>query len=298
MKKLFGIILFVISLTSNAQNATMVGNGSHNVGIHTRSVFFGTDTAQRWKAFAGTKINTRFQLNKDSLLFQATNGPRTMLVIDTVTGSVHRMPIPSGGVADGNGIYDANGTATNRTVTVSGFLNFSGANTAVTAGTSTSFSKLGGVVWGSITSTATSGTGETDLHTYTTPANTLGNNGEFLEWETAGIINPSAVNDAGTITLRVYWAGTEIIETVSLSAVANPYSVKVKVVRTSSSNAVVKVEIIGGSFTSGLGGNYQLANVTTTFSNTNIIKLTLQASDADQGGNALTTDLKWFPQNL
>lgn len=148
------------------------------------------------------------------------------------------------------------------------------------------------VLWRSSTTAATSGTGETDLFTYTTPANTLNATDEFLEYYVSGVINPSAVNDGGNITMRVYWAGTEIIETISLSAIANPFVVQVNVHRTGASAAFVTVDIAGGGFASGVGNLYQSASVTTTFSNTNIIKITGQASDADQGMNTVVGNLK------
>lgn len=107
MKKIFGIILFVISLQAGAQTKTMVaGSGATDIGNKTLSFMSGTDTLFRFKAVMPTKLNTRFRLNKDSVMFQGSNGPRTMLVIDTVTGDVHRMPIPSPG---GSGITSLNG---------------------------------------------------------------------------------------------------------------------------------------------------------------------------------------------
>jgi hypothetical protein len=150
----------------------------------------------------------------------------------------------------------------------------------------------GAVIARTGTTTTTSGTTETDLYTFTTPANTLNADNEFLEYYVTGIVNPSAVADGGNNTVRVYWAGTEIIEAASLSAAANPYIIRVSVHRTSSSNAIVTAELTGGGFASGLGSEYNSVSVTTTFSNTNIIKVTGQSSDADQLMNTTTGNLK------
>jgi len=187
--------------------------------------------------------------------------------------------------------------------TMTGKIRFNGLVTATTPDSiiayedgelkpTTALNMPGAVISRTGTTTATSGTTETDLYTFTTPANTLNADNEFLEYHVTGIVNPSAVNDGGNNTIRVYWAGTEIIEAVSLSAVANPYILRVSVFRTSSSNAIVNVDITGGAFASGVGSQYQAASVTTTFSNTNIIKVTGQASDADQGMNVTTGNLK------
>jgi hypothetical protein len=144
----------------------------------------------------------------------------------------------------------------------------------------------GAVLSRSSTLAATSGTGETDLHTYTTPANTLNADNEFLEYYVSGIVNPTSVNDGGNITIRIYWAGTEVLEAVSLSGIAWAYTVRVTVMRTSSSNARVTTEVDGGAFPNTSAIAPTSVDVTTTFSNTNIIKVTGQASDADQGMNA------------
>jgi hypothetical protein len=74
--------------------------------------------------------------------------------------------------------------------------------------------------------------------------------------------------------------------------------VRIKVVRTVSTNA--RVTVWGSDEWTSSTGNTAIANVTTTFSNTNIIKVTGQSNDG--GGtytmNVQSADIKWFPQNL
>jgi hypothetical protein len=187
--------------------------------------------------------------------------------------------------------------------TMAGQIRFNGLTTATTPDSviayedgylrpTTSLNMPGAVISRTSTTTATSGTGETDLYTFTTPANTLNADNEFLEYFVSGVVNPSSVNDGGNITIRIYWAGTEVLETTSLSAVALAYTVRVTVIRTSSSNARVTAEVYGGSFPVVGGLSPSVTDVTTTFSNTNIIKVTGQASDADQGMNVTTGNLK------
>jgi hypothetical protein len=165
------------------------------------------------------------------------------------------------------------------------------------AGTSTGFAKVGGNIWNSITITATSGTSETDLHTFTTLANTLSADGEWLEFEIDGIVNPDAVGGGATKTIRVYWAGTEVSEMNTIAGVALSFKALVRVVRTSSSNARVTVIAMGGSIVFD-NTNPITANVTTTFTNTNIIKITGQTTGATDLVNVQFSTLKWFPANL
>jgi hypothetical protein len=165
------------------------------------------------------------------------------------------------------------------------------------AGTSTGFAKVGGNIWNSITITATSGTSETDLHTFTTLANTLSADGEWLEFEIDGIVNPDAVGGGATKTIRVYWAGTEVSEMNTIAGVALSFKALVRVVRTSSSNARVTVTAMGGSIVFD-NTNPITANVTTTFTNTNIIKITGQTTGATDLVNVQFSTLKWFPANL
>lgn len=149
----------------------------------------------------------------------------------------------------------------------------------------------GAVLWRSSTTTATSGTGETDLFTYTTPANTLNANDEFLEYDVEGLINVNNVSNSNLMRVRVYWAGTEVAEVVSLSSAAQFFTCKVRVIRTSSSNARVSVAILSGAVVLD-NTDPVIADVTTTFTNTNIIKITGESSDATKGVNVQIGTLK------
>jgi lysophospholipase L1-like esterase len=168
-------------------------------------------------------------------------------------------------------------------------------------GSTSNFGRVGNVIWNETDINVTSGTGETDLYSYTTPTNTLGADGEWLEYSVEGIFNPGETVAGATMTVRAYWAGTEILEATSNSATASSYVIKVRVIRTSSTNARVTAYILapGASFTSvGSDRIPRTTNVTTTFSNTNIIKTTGQTTDGTQGLNTQAGDLKWWPENL
>lgn len=164
-------------------------------------------------------------------------------------------------------------------------------------GTTSRSARHGGVVWNTISTVSTSGTSETDLHTRTTEASVLAADGEWIEWKSIGILNPGNTENGATITIRAYWAGTEVFETAATApAAAVPYTITVRVQRMSSSSAMVTTEISGGGFSITLVSP-AIVNVTTTFSNTNILKVTGETTDADQALNALSSDFKWFPTN-
>ena len=88
------------------------------------------------------------------------------------------------------------GTFTNATVTTNG----KGLVTAISSGTAGGTSLLGT----NVTQVSTSGTSETDLHSYTIPANTLTADGQFLEFETF----LTATGGASSLTIRTYANGT------------------------------------------------------------------------------------------
>lgn len=186
--------------------------------------------------------------------------------------------------------------------TMTGKIRFNGLVTATTPDSliayedgelkpTTALNMPGAVLWRSSNTTATSGTGETDLFTYTTPANTLNATDEFLEYDVEGLINVNNVSNSNLMRVRVYWAGTEVAEVVSLSSAAQFFTCKVRVIRTSSSNARVSVAILSGAVVLD-NTDPIITDVTTTFTNTNIIKITGESSDATKGVNAQIGTLK------
>lgn len=173
-----------------------------------------------------------------------------------------------------------------------------GRNVRIPTGSTSNFAKAGGVIWSETSTDATSGTSETDLYSFTTPTNTLGADGEWLEFTVEGIVDGTGT---GTHTLRIYWAGTEVLEAASTISTIGSYQVRVRVLRTSSSNARVTANVIGGGFafvTTGTNNNPTITNVTTTFSNTNIIKATGECTNASSLIDNQAGDLKWWPENL
>lgn len=148
------------------------------------------------------------------------------------------------------------------------------------------------IIWTSNAVVTATGTSETDLYSNTTRANELGIDGESLEF----VMHGSLGNNTGNATIRVYWAGTEVLDVTTTSSDPWAFEVRVTVMRTSSSNARVFARVIGGGFDlSGTTPNPRVTNVTTTFSNTNIIKATGQGSDGGTSIDMFEGVLKWRP---
>lgn len=139
-------------------------------------------------------------------------------------------------------------------------------------------------LWKDFTITASTGTTETDLYTYTTPANTLSIDGQFLEYEISGVLDPTSNNGGISKTLRFYWAGTVIHTQVSTLTNFSLYTAIMKVVRVSSSNVRVFITLTHGA--PGSGTAQTVLNMSndfaTTFSGTNIIKITGQSANASE----------------
>jgi len=86
----------------------------------------------------------------------------------------------------------------------------------------------------------TSGTNETDLYTYTIPANTLINNGDGLNIQFTALMTDNAVNH-----ITRYWLDGTNQHTATLTA-AQPYTFNVRVVKISTTEAINITEILNG----------------------------------------------------
>lgn len=160
----------------------------------------------------------------------------------------------------------------------------------VTAGTGTGTAKACGTIKTLQTVTATSGTSAQDLVTYTTPANTLANNGErlhvFMTWTHAG--NTNSVS---------YWpkifgtVGTGATSTVSAAQLSSD----IWIVRLTSSTAAYN-----GRTQSGASGATESGLITgldfTSGSNNTIIQ---RGQSASQAGDISTQSMsvEWCPAN-
>jgi len=146
---------------------------------------------------------------------------------------------------------------------------------------------LGGVIADFTSDVNNSGTGETDLYTYTTPASTLANTGEKVTFDYNIILN----DVTATAQVKVLFAGTMIGDTGALTVSATgAVVVRGYIIRTGSSTARASVNI--SSPTASTAVYTKETDLTgLTFTNTNIIKVTGTAGGAGGGSDDITGKL-------
>jgi hypothetical protein len=133
------------------------------------------------------------------------------------------------------------------------------------------------------TTTQNSGTSQTDLYTYTIPANTLTTNGDIIDIESAGFFTDATA----TMDLQIHFNGSSIEGTNPLTLTGTTHwSVKGRIIRTSSSTSRSTV-----TFTIGDGTGQQCTgNASSTsldFTSGIVLKITATAG----GAGASTGDI-------
>ena len=138
---------------------------------------------------------------------------------------------------------------------------------------------------------------ETDLLTYTTPANRLNAAGEKIISVYAGTMNDVTASSQ----LKAYFAGTLIADTGALTmSVTGAWVINASIIRTGATTArsIVNISTPGAS-TASYTKYTSLTGL--TFTNTNIIKVTGTAAGATGGDNDITAtygNILWQPAAL
>jgi hypothetical protein len=167
----------------------------------------------------------------------------------------------------------------------------------VPAGTSTSFAKLGGIIFDHIANASTSnvdGT-EDDLYSDTTLANTLSTNSEKIFAEYGG----SWVGHAtANRRIKAYFGGTSIFDTGTITISAtSAWSMAIRIIRVSSTVVRYMVRFTtGGNSLEAYTSSGEITGL--TLSNTNILKITGIASGTGAASADITAALgtiMWFP---
>lgn len=143
-------------------------------------------------------------------------------------------------------------------------------------GTSATLAKVGGGVNQSTTQTGNTAATETDLFTYTTPANSLATNGDSYQFEAAGTFANTANVDK---RIKVKYGSTTILDTGALAIVtAQSWNVRGTVVRTGATTqkATVTITTSDGALVS----TTSFSSPAETLSGTVILKLTGQGTGA------------------
>lgn len=156
---------------------------------------------------------------------------------------------------------------------------------------SATFAALGGTLAVFDTDASSTGTGETDLYSYTLPANTLGTDLDYMEFWFEGTYGNEATH---LRTVRLYFGGTllttALTETVSIGGL--PWAFRGRITRVN--NTTQRMFIYRQSGTS---GNVLMAyaEINATLSNSNILKVTGQMANAGAGPvTARVGGVKWF----
>lgn len=145
---------------------------------------------------------------------------------------------------------------------------------------------LGGCIADFTTDANNSGTSETDLYSYTTPASTLANTGEKIIARFAGTFNDAS----STAQLRAYFAGTLIFDTGAATVgTVGSWDLTLMIIRTGSSTARAIVTLVTASMAYTYSQDKALTQL--TFTNTNILKVTGTAGGASGGSNDITAKL-------
>lgn len=146
----------------------------------------------------------------------------------------------------------------------------------------------GGVIADHYTDAANTGTGETDLYSYTTPAATLAAAGQKITAQYGGIFTDLTA----TATLRVYFGGTNIFDSgaATLTGATGSWSLSVTIIETSSSTVrCVVVATAPGATTINTTSQTDVGGL--TLSGTNILKITAIAGGGGGGSGDIVAKL-------
>lgn len=146
---------------------------------------------------------------------------------------------------------------------------------------------IGGALAQNFADAGNTTTAETDLYSYTSPANLLDLNGNKLMAKYGGIF----VNSTSTKQLKVYFAGTAIFDSTALTTTATSYwNLDVMIIRVSSTVIRATVSLIDTGIATSAATQYtELTGLTLT--GTNILKITGTAAGAGAATNDIVAKL-------
>lgn len=127
---------------------------------------------------------------------------------------------------------------------------------------------LGGNLEVNTTAASNASTGETDLISYTLPANTLVNDGDSLEVQAWGTYAANGNNK----TVKLKFGSQTILDTGAIAANGGSWSIKANIIRTSATTQEIITEILSSN--SSVADSATRTAATQTLSDANIIKCT------------------------
>lgn len=151
-------------------------------------------------------------------------------------------------------------------------------NTALPAGTSTTFATVGGVLKDFYTDVSTSGTSETDLYSYTIPANTLTTIGDKLIFKV--YLNKTGIGSGSYVN---FYLGGSALASSTYAVLSTGYGVEceILIIYTSASSAKIRYSYKGYTYTECYNNTSLAVNWTTT----NVLKF---VGRADTGSISVT----------
>jgi hypothetical protein len=245
--KILILLLLMSPLASQAQ-LKMFGNGGYNVNTHMFYLMNGSDTIASFRT--------------DSvLIYKPTN---------IVGGGITSINSETGPAVTIQG-----GTATSASTTTN----------TVTINVTPSSNAIPHTLDALFTTQGNSGTGETDLYSYSVPANKLSIDGRTVNFEIDGEFNDATA----TAQLKLYFAGNVTLNTgaIVISTAFTKWRLRGYIIRTSSSTAHVTYELQSPGLATPLFISYN--NLTSLdFTTTNVFKISAQAGGAGGGTDDIT----------
>ncbi len=155
-------------------------------------------------------------------------------------------------------------------------------------GTTATLAAAGGVIDVDTTQVGNVGSGEDDLISFTMPASVLGTNGDHLVWRASGSFAANANNKQ----IKAYLGGTQIFSSGAAAFNGVDWSLEVVAIRIGATTVLCTARWVCNS--SSLYAKSEIVSVTTTLSNTTVLKCTGEAtSDNDITQKAHV--VHWFP---
>lgn len=273
--------------TSGAHNIIMADNQKIYFGTGSDSsiTYDGTNTVWNPKEVGAGYLEVSSDLAIAAKLMSATSIDANQNTYINFSAN-DRMQMQAGG----SEFLDANEGATDIFTLGNAWdeVNIQSLKTTVKLGGSSTQIPVGGTIAQNIASVSNTSTTETDLFTYTLPANGFSSDGESLQTIYGGQFAATVNNKR----LRVYFAGTAIYDSGALAiTAATDWAINVTVIKTSSSTARCITSISTSSAT--LIGSAQYTALTgLSFTGTNILKLTGQGG-ASSDITATLSKTKW-----
>lgn len=147
---------------------------------------------------------------------------------------------------------------------------------------------IGGAIKDFTSDVGNVGTGEDDLYSFTTIASTLAATGEKITAKYGGTMVASATD---TRQIKVYFAGTVILDTGAITTAANSsWEINVMVIRTGTSTARSIVSFFdSGASVTNLVTETDITSL--TFTNSNILKITGESAGVSVANNDIVAKL-------